>query len=68
VEKNPHSFANNYINFLCEYEAICKTALARESGPQGGLFDEKMRVENLMRQWVAPAQVLNATVLSTGYQ
>jgi hypothetical protein len=31
----------NIIDFLGEYEAICETALGRESGPSGGLFDEK---------------------------
>jgi hypothetical protein len=29
------------MDFLGEYEAICKTALGRESGPWWGLFDEK---------------------------
>jgi hypothetical protein len=27
------NFANDYLNFLGENEAICKTALGRESGP-----------------------------------
>jgi hypothetical protein len=36
------------IDFLGEYKAICKTALARESGPQGGLFDGKNLVKNLL--------------------
>jgi hypothetical protein len=27
------NFANNYLDFLGENEAICKTALGRESGP-----------------------------------
>jgi hypothetical protein len=31
------------VDFLGEYEAICKTALGRESGPEGGLIDEKNR-------------------------
>jgi hypothetical protein len=34
------NFANDYLDFLGENEAICKTALGRESG---GLFDEKNR-------------------------
>jgi hypothetical protein len=35
------NFANDYLDFLGENEAICKTALGCESGPYGGLFDEK---------------------------
>jgi hypothetical protein len=38
--RNPN-FANDYFDFLGEYEAICETALALESEPKGGLFDEK---------------------------
>jgi hypothetical protein len=33
--------SNDYLDFLGEYKAICETALARESGPFGRLFDEK---------------------------
>jgi hypothetical protein len=41
--------SNNYLNFLGELEAIFETALAHESGPEGGLFDEKKPgVENLV--------------------
>jgi hypothetical protein len=40
--------SNNYLNILGEFEAIFETALAHESGPLGGLFDEKSRVENLV--------------------
>jgi hypothetical protein len=29
------------VEYLCEYEAICKKALTRESGAQMELFDEK---------------------------
>jgi hypothetical protein len=29
---NPN-FANDYLEYLGEYEAICEAALARESGP-----------------------------------
>jgi hypothetical protein len=37
-------------DYLGEYEAICETALARESGPWVGLIDEKnTRVENLVQ-------------------
>jgi hypothetical protein len=36
-------FVNDYLALLFEYEAIYKMALAHESGPQGGLFDEKNR-------------------------
>jgi hypothetical protein len=36
--------------FLWEFESICKTALAHESGDQGVPFSEKKpRVENLKR-------------------
>jgi hypothetical protein len=34
------------LDFLVEFKAIFKTALAHESGPLGGLFDEKPREEN----------------------
>jgi hypothetical protein len=40
--RNPN-FAIDDLDFLGEYEAICETALARESRPYGGLFDEKTR-------------------------
>jgi hypothetical protein len=45
--RNPN-FSNDYLDFLGEYKAICETALARESGPLGGLFDEKPKLENLV--------------------
>jgi hypothetical protein len=31
------------VEYLREFEAICKKALTRESGAQAGLFDEKTR-------------------------
>jgi hypothetical protein len=31
------NFAKDYLDFLGENEAICKTALGRESGPLGGI-------------------------------
>jgi hypothetical protein len=34
-------FCDFRIYYLDEYEAICETALARESGPWVGLIDEK---------------------------
>jgi hypothetical protein len=37
------NFTNDYLNFLGEYETTCESALARESGPLGGLFYEKTR-------------------------
>jgi hypothetical protein len=40
--RNPN-FANDYLNFLSKYEVIYQTALARESGPGGRLYDEKNR-------------------------
>jgi hypothetical protein len=33
--------SSDYLEFLGDFEDICKTALARESGPYGGLIDEK---------------------------
>jgi hypothetical protein len=36
-DPNPN-FANDYFDFLSEYEALCETFVARES-----LFDEKIR-------------------------
>jgi hypothetical protein len=43
------NFANVYLDFLGEYEAICETALAHELGPKGGLFDgKKLSVEYLV--------------------
>jgi hypothetical protein len=36
------------LDFHGEFEAIFKTALAHESGPKGGLFDEKTTIENLV--------------------
>jgi hypothetical protein len=35
------TISNDYLEFLGDFEAICETALARESGPQGVLIDEK---------------------------
>jgi hypothetical protein len=35
------NFTYDYLEYLDEFEAICETALARESWPYGGLFDEK---------------------------
>jgi hypothetical protein len=35
--KNPN-FANDYIEYLSEFEIICITALARESGPLSKYF------------------------------
>jgi hypothetical protein len=37
----PLMLSNDYLNFFGEYEAIIDTALVPESGPKGGLFDEK---------------------------
>jgi hypothetical protein len=31
------------VEYLCEFEAICKKALTRESGAHVGLFDEKTK-------------------------
>jgi hypothetical protein len=35
--------ANYYLKYLSKFEAKCKTALAHDSGPKEGLFDEKNR-------------------------
>jgi hypothetical protein len=40
--RNPN-YAMDYLKYLGEYKAICKTHLARESGPWDGLFDENTR-------------------------
>jgi hypothetical protein len=37
------NFAKEYLVYLGEYEAICKTALIHDSVPQRGLFDFKKR-------------------------
>jgi hypothetical protein len=41
------SFANDYLDLLGEYDAICETALACESGPLKGLFDKKKGQKSL---------------------
>jgi hypothetical protein len=41
-------FAFENRSYLGEFKAEFKKALARESGAQGVLFDEKTRVENLV--------------------
>jgi hypothetical protein len=35
------TISNDYLEFLGDFEAICETALARETGPLGMLIDEK---------------------------
>jgi hypothetical protein len=47
VSRNPN-FSNDYLDFLCEYEAMCETALAREPGSWGDCLMKKPRVENLV--------------------
>jgi hypothetical protein len=44
-----HSGVLNLIEYLHEFESICKTVLAHESGDPGVQFNEKPRVENLVR-------------------
>jgi hypothetical protein len=45
----PPNLANDYLEYLGEFEVICETALARESGLKGGLmFEKKTRFENLV--------------------
>jgi hypothetical protein len=41
--------SSNRIELLREFEYIFKTALAHESGDSGVPFNEKTRVENLVR-------------------
>jgi hypothetical protein len=41
--------SSNRIELLREFESICKTVLAYESGDPGVQFDEKTEVENLVR-------------------
>jgi hypothetical protein len=43
--RNPN-FSNDYLDFFGEYVAICERALAPESRPVGGLFDEKTEGRN----------------------
>jgi hypothetical protein len=43
------TISNDYLEFLGDFEAICKTALAPESGSKGGLFDEKNRGSKISR-------------------
>jgi hypothetical protein len=38
--QNPN-FANDYLEYLREFEAICEKVLTRESWPLVGLFHEK---------------------------
>jgi hypothetical protein len=35
--------SNGYLEFLGDFEAVCETALGRESGPYGVLIDENIR-------------------------
>jgi hypothetical protein len=44
---NPN-FANNYLEYLREFEAIGEPALARESGPERELFYEKNIGSNIL--------------------
>jgi hypothetical protein len=47
---DPADFDDFRGDFLGEYEAICETALARESGPyRWGWLMKKPRVENLVQ-------------------
>jgi hypothetical protein len=43
---------SNVVDFLGEYEAICGTALGRESWPNVGLIDEKNRGSKI--SWHCP--------------
>jgi hypothetical protein len=40
---NKNNFGDYKVEFFREYEAEFKKALARETGAQGGVFDEKNR-------------------------
>jgi hypothetical protein len=42
------TISSKYLELLGEFEAICETAFARESGPWGGLINEKKRAKNLV--------------------
>jgi hypothetical protein len=49
IDTADHKKIDFIVEYLCEFEAICKKALARGSGAQMGLFDElKPEVENLV--------------------
>jgi hypothetical protein len=43
IETAGSSFGDFRMDYLDECEAICETALARQSGPWEGLIDEKIR-------------------------
>jgi hypothetical protein len=62
------NFANDYLEYLGEYEAICKTVLARGSGPKGEMFYEK--TEGLKSRDIVPLitflQISLWYVLGTG--
>jgi hypothetical protein len=47
--KGKGDFDDFQLNFLGEFESIFETALAHESGPKGGLFDEKNRGSKISR-------------------
>jgi hypothetical protein len=49
---NWHRSNSNIINYLGEYEAICKTVLAHYSGPKEGLFDERHQGSEI--SWQCP--------------
>jgi hypothetical protein len=46
----PHSAESIFVEYLREFESICKTVLAHESGdPEVQFKEKKPRVENLVR-------------------
>jgi hypothetical protein len=47
TQRNPN-FANDYLEYLCEFEVMCETALARESEPKENCLMKKPRVKNLV--------------------
>jgi hypothetical protein len=58
-----HNFANDYLNFLGEYEAICEKVLARESGPMRDCFMKKKNRGSKI-SWHCPFNTTSVLLLS----
>jgi hypothetical protein len=62
------NFASDYLDFLGQYEAMCETALARDSGPRGDYLMKK--TEGRKYRDTAPFKyiVIYVTVLSVYFK
>jgi hypothetical protein len=56
-----HRLNSNNVDYFGEYEAICKTILAFESGPLVGLIGEKKQRSKI--SWHGPFKIISARVL-----